>query len=144
MPNTCLILARSPPFSPPPPSVGKGLPAVCLALYEGDDEVMELIRRRTDTSPEAQEHLMRFTRRMTPALLHLLEATKQNNVPILEVVRELDPAYCKSQDGEDTPDTTLSTHIKRGLRRIQEKRSWLTSKSRTLQEQQEFLFHPLK
>ena len=72
---------------------------------------------------------MPFTRRMTPALLHLLEATKQNNVPILEVVRELDPAYCKSQDGEDTPDTTLSTHIKRGLRRIQEKRSWLTSKS---------------
>ena len=116
---------------------------MCVALYEDDAEVMEFIRRRTETSPGAREYLMPFMRPMTPALLHLLEATKQNNVPILEVVRELDPAYCKSQDGEDKPDTTLSTHIKRDLKRIQEKRSWLTSKSRTLQEQQEFLFHPL-
>ncbi len=116
---------------------------MCLALYEGDDEVMELVRRRTETSPEVREYLMPFTRRVTPALLHLLEATKQNNMPILEAVRGLDPAYCKNQDGEDKPDTTLSTHIKRDLRRIQEKWSWLTSKSRTLKEQQEFLFRPL-
>ena len=106
-----LIFVRFPSFSLPPPSAGKGLSAVCVALYELDAEVMEFIRRRTEKSPGAREYLMPFMRPMTPALLHLLEATKQNNVPILEAVRELDPAYCKSQDGEDKPDTTLSTHI---------------------------------
>ena len=105
-----LIFTRF-PYSPPSSFIGKGLSAVCLALYEGDDEVMELVRRRTETSAEVRGYLMPFTRRMTPALLHLLEATKQNNVPILEAVRELDPAYCKNQDGKEKPDTTLSTHI---------------------------------
>ena len=50
-----LIFVRFPSFSLPPPSAGKGLSAVCVALYELDAEVMELIRRRTETNQDSIE-----------------------------------------------------------------------------------------
>ncbi len=50
-----LIFVRFPSFSLPPPSAGKGVSAVCVALYELDAEVMELIRRRTETNQDSIE-----------------------------------------------------------------------------------------